>query len=495
MSAYGLKRPVGDISTVLDLTDRDSQDNTYFPIDSDGSWFHHAANTVYPSTMSIQEFVPKGAVEFGQTLTFELGALNAGDLLSGVFLQVRLGSWYNNAIISQLSQGTITADPAALSQYWTYMNYLGTGLIHSAEIIVQDQTVERITGEFIHAWMEKNIDRNALFGVHTDGVGGISHTMLGPTTVMQTAFSPNLPFTVEDGNYFCALPFFFGRTTNAEVLPLLSCKDVRITVTLRPFSEVCRAYQGFRLSASDTPLGKSVTFLNVATGLPVIIQTPTQPPEFRDCRMVTVTHLVTGSIRNRYLRSPFEQKVRFVQNFSFEEPLKYLVSKPHNDTVEIQLPLELNHPVVELMWVFRRKAVRVNNEWANFSPAISLRSRPDKVYPSWLERATLRVNSSEIITADGDWFLQDRAHKGLSSEVYGYSFARYPAEHQPSGTANMSRATSVSLRLTVRQPMAVSLTGTQFDPTDVGGWEIFVYAMYDNWLRFENGVCQKLFID
>ena len=72
--------------------------------------------------------------------------------------------------------------------------------------------------------------------------------------------------------------------------------------------------------------------------------------------------------------------VKLVQTFHFEEPLKYIVSKsnPNSNvyTVEIQLPLELNHPTVELLWVFRRKAVLVNNEWANFTPAIGLESSP-----------------------------------------------------------------------------------------------------------------------
>jgi len=27
------------------------------------------------------------------------------------------------------------------------------------------------------------------------------------------------------------------------------------------------------------------------------------------------------------------------------------------------------------------------------------------------------------------------------------------------------------------------------------GWEVFVYAIHMNWLRFENGICQKLFED
>ena len=40
MSGKDYFRPRGDITTVLDLTDRDAQDNTYFPIKTDETFFH-----------------------------------------------------------------------------------------------------------------------------------------------------------------------------------------------------------------------------------------------------------------------------------------------------------------------------------------------------------------------------------------------------------------------------------------------------------------------
>ena len=62
----------------------------------------------------------------------------------------------------------------------------------------------------------------------------------------------------------------------------------------------------------------------------------------------------------------------------------------------------------------------------------------------------------------------------------------------------MSRATSVTLTLRVNQPMAMDLTTLRqpscvFDPVTVGGWEVFVYVVYYNWLRFENGICNRMF--
>lgn len=490
-------RPRGDITTVLDLTDRDSQDNTYFPLNTDKSFFHVENKTVYPSALSVQEFTQRGPADWGQKMSFEIGSLPAGDLLQAVILQFKLGSWYNGSIIKQLQNGEITTNPNQ-SDYWTYINSLGTAIIDYAEFIVQDQTIERISGEFIRAFFNIYGDINSLIGTSVDGIGVTSFSYLNTATVGQTQFKPNRPYPTEDGTYFCILPFFFIRTRLSEVFPLLSCNEgsVRIDIKLRPFDQVVRKYIGYRQNCDDTPLNKTVYFAKV--GGQVVTQTPECPPQFKDFRIITCAVLITGSLREKYIHRPHEQMVKLVQTFSFDEPLKYLVSKPNADTVEIQLPLELNHPVTELFWVFRRKAVLINNEWANFSPAISYQTTPYKVFPQWLDSARIRLNGMELVSESGQWFREHIAsvHKGgiiaYNSHMYGYSFAKYPDDHQPSGTGNMSRTTSVTLNLKVNVPIPVNVG--DFNP-NVAGWEVFVFAIYYNWLRFENGICNRMFTD
>jgi hypothetical protein len=679
-------RPRGDITTVLDATDRDAQDNTYFPLDATSSFFHRGGgnksphpstpqsnpsdstespSTVYPTTFSIQEFPQRGPSNWGQTLSFELGSLHAGDLLQSVMVQLTLGSWYDDSILTGLLQNRLTASvseqippyeslpvpadssstasivvtplvlqiiPVSLitliqwgqtnhttgstgltyasglftngtsypimvrveytllfqqlgdgssfvginglphdvrpnastmasatyaatlapgntlgiyymdngspilqtastltltittvgaptfslpsaelpgvpitgsidysQQYWTYSNSLGTCIIEYADFIVKDQTIERITGEFIMTQLAISLDQNEQFGVATDAVGAVPPSYLNPSTVAATHFHPSYAFPTEDGVYFCVLPFFFLRTKLKETFPLLSCNegDVRIDIKLRSFDQMVRKYVGYRESMLDSPLSKTVSFLSLSDPLLRIdARTSSQPPAFRDFRLVTGCVYTTGSIRNKLMRSPFEQMVKLMQPFHFEEPLKYIVNKT-TDAVTIQLPLELNHPVVELLWVFRRKAVRINNEWSNFGPALSYESTPSKRFVPWLKYASLRANGMEIVSASGDWFRQNCAahHRGgltaYQSHVYGYSFAERPDDHQPTGSANMSRASSVSLTLTVNPPSMTVIPGT-FDES-VGGWEVFVYAMHYNWLRFENGMCNRMF--
>ena len=102
--------------------------------------------------------------------------------------------------------------------------------------------------------------------------------------------------------------------------------------------------------------------------------------------------------------------------------------------------------------------------------------------------------------AEGDWWRNGiaRVHRGgwsaWANGVYGYSFAMDPDSHQPSGSANLSRASSIRLDLKVRVPSAVAVP-PGFDEEVAQGWEVFVYAIHLNWLRFENGICQKMFGD
>jgi hypothetical protein len=524
MSAKDYFRPRGDITTVLDLTDRDSQDNTYFPLDTTHSWFHRgeigAANhTVYPSALSVQEFTQRGPAQWGQKLSFEIGSLPAGDLLQSVILQIRLGSWYNGSIVQELSNGIIQPDlPTNAAEYWTFANSLGTSIIEYAEFIVNDQTIERLTGEFIRMFLNVYSDVNTAIGYSADGIGTASYSYLSnqpigtpPTIpVLQTAFNPARPFPTEDGTYFCILPFFFIRTRLKEVFPLLACNEgnVRIDVKLRPFDQLVRKYIGYRANCTEVPLNSTVRFKTTALPSTTVTTNTLQcAPDFQDFRIITCCALTTGTLREKFLHQPFEQMVKLVQTFHFDEPLKYLVSKPNSnsDMVDIQLPLELNHPVIEIVWGFRRKGVLINNEWSNFTPAIGLELTPQTIYPPWLDYATIRVNGFELISARGDWFREHIAskHKGgiiaFQSYMYGYSFAAYPDEHQPSGTANMSKAMSITLNLRVNTPIAADLATRNppcvFDPATVGGWEVFVYAIHYNWLRFENGICNRMFTD
>jgi Large eukaryotic DNA virus major capsid protein len=179
-------------------------------------------------------------------------------------------------------------------------------------------------------------------------------------------------------------------------------------------------------------------------------------------------------------------------NIPFTEPLKYLTSTTDADLITVSLPLEaVNGPVREIIWFLRRKAAYQFNSWTNYGAY--LENEIDPVYKPQrplLTRAVLRVGA--VVWADEEelWWRArgSLAHAGgvqvYNSYVYAYNFADKPALFGPSGSMNATRA-EMRLDLTVAQPTGV----------DDKEWEVQVFVLTHNWMRFQNGMAEVLFRD
>jgi hypothetical protein len=168
------------------------------------------------------------------------------------------------------------------------------------------------------------------------------------------------------------------------------------------------------------------------------------------------------------------------------------VNKTSKDTIQVQLPLEVNHPMEEILWFVRRKATANNNEWTNYSAVMS--AEYDSVFNPLrplLQNAIIQLNGIELINQEEQWFRQhiSLAHRGgvtaYNSFIYGYSFAKNPGDHQPSGTANASRLQTVRLTLDISPP------GGIYEQD----WEVKVFVVTLQWLRFQNGLANKMYTD
>ena len=72
--------------------------------------------------------------------------------------------------------------------------------------------------------------------------------------------------------------------------------------------------------------------------------------------------------------------------------------------------------------------------------------------------------------------------RGYGNYIYAYNFAERPADFNPSGSLNASRA-DLRLNLKVAAP-------------DGGGeWSVHVFLVGTNWMRFQNGLANLLFMD
>lgn len=480
---YGFNRPGGDIVTLLDLTPRDDQDNELFPLGSQKTWWvPDSLRRLRPFSLAMSSFPIRGPTSFGQRFTFDLGSVNAGDLLFSTVLQIQLGHWLDDTSILRLQAGTFAYGPS--EDPWFYANALGASILERAELEIDDQIIEIVDGDFLNVSSLLFQDINSQFGFSADGLGRAPFDSLLKTPISK-------PFPTQNGTLFVPLPFFFQRTKLSEAFPLLSCKEgsVRINITLRPFHECVRRLSGSRSSCDENPLNSSIVVSNKTGEVQETysIQTSIAIPQFKSIQLLTYSAHTDGKMRQAILRSPFEILHRSVQTFEFSEPLKYLVSKnTSSDSILIQLPLEVNHPMEEILWFVRRKDTANNNEWTNYSSVLAREYDPIfNPRQPLLQKASLQLNGIDLISAEESWFRQHIAlsHKGsgaaFQNYIYGYSFASNPAEHQPSGTANASRLHSIRLSLDVR--------------ADKGLWEVKVFVITLNWLRFQDGIANKMF--
>lgn len=480
-NGYGTKNPRGSATTVLDLVSRDDQDNTFFPLKANVTRFtrNEDIRTVPYSTV-LREFTFKGPADLGQRFRFELSDIACGDLIQGLFIQIQMPDWFSGVVRRNLQVGSMSyTNP---TDAWTYTNSLGTAILDEATLEVDDQVLERITGDSVSVVSSLFPDLNTGLGVaDVEGRKALSE-------VLQWDGTRLLP--TEDNWITVPLAFSMLRERLTATFPLISCRSgtMRVNVSLKRFDQIVRSVTGQRVSPSDSPLGKTISFTNGSTAT-----TSLSPPGLRNIQLVTHGIFVDGPYREMLLRQPFERPYREIQHFDFTEPLKYVINKSGNDTVTIQLPLEANQPVEEIVWFLRRKgSIDLNNNWTNYSA--TLEKDYDPVFcplEPLLTQAKIQGNGMDIVSQEESWFRShiSRAHRGgkvaYDSYIYGYSFAKHPGNHDPSGTINASRLNSLRLTLEVKVPQG----------TEDTEWEVRVFVFAFQWLRFENGMCAKVFID
>jgi len=592
-------RANGPITTLLDLVNRDQQENDLFPLRTEVTWFaRDTERRTLSFTPIIQEIALRGPGAFGQRFTFDLGSIVVGDLLLGTALQIELDHWLDAQTVNMYQAGKLAYPQQSRPTAWEYANSLGTSIIQQAELEIDGKTIETIDGDFIHVFACLFPDYNTQVGLAYDHLGQVSIRRL--TDPLRR---PSI-YPIENGNLNCILPFFFMRTRLKEALPMIAIREghVKINITLRPFSECVRQMRGYRDTCTSVPPPTSIELLpsgskwtyvdilksgswdvppqysftivlggetyewnfsielrrgNWVSPLPILnfsvassyswtaigsSWAPSPPPfniayprgtdwyywdnapqawrggglfkgapqfnltygsaaweskvgdwsvaapPFKAVQLLVYGAIVDGAFRRKMLRDPFEILHRQVQTFSFDEPMKYAVGKRADaDTIRIQLPLEANHPIEEILWFVRRKGASINNEWTNYSSLVE-REWNTRAPTPLLQNAILQVNGTVICDAEEQFYREHAAyaHRGgfaaFSRFIYGYSFAKTPGEHQPSGSLNASRVNSLRLVLDVKPP---------------GGdlWEVKVFCIGMNWLRFENGLANPMFED
>ena len=510
-------KPIGEMRKLVSMLDRGIADEYFYPPDTSNTVFLPEFQPYYNFTQETVELPYTGSANWGQRITFSLPFPNLGDCLSWITLRFSPNSWLPGDAIEYLQQ----AQPNRwqykdLSGAWIWTSHLATAAIALVEMEVNGIVIEQWSGDWIDIWQKVYLDVSRSSGYEDSISGCLNHINnpgikiytnqeqsiyydhpagIGAPIDTATINNSSLINPTEDGNVYVYLPFWFARRKNAA-FPLVSVQgegNVRFHITFRKFEDVIRRVAMPR-KCGETMLGQESGIINNNPIQPVFadFKLPFAAPSLKDAVLLCGFIQLDSDLRKAYIQRSHEVLWDNVLNIPFSEPIKYSVNTGGGDTITVSLPLDAaNGPVREIIWFVRRKAVYKYNCWNNYGAYME-----DEIDPIFnpqrplMKKAILRIGSVLWAEQDEMWWRQRGAlsHPGgtqmMSSYIYAYNFGDDPVKFGPSGSVNASR-TNIRLDLTIEPPTGV----------EDSEWEVQVYVLSYNWLRFQNGMVERLFTD
>lgn len=490
-----------NIKRLVDLVDRGPEDDLFYPASSNNTIFHREFRPYHNVVPEIVEIGYQGNAAWGQRITVTLTRKDSGDLLQWICLRLRPQSWLGD-LEAKIKSGFW--DYANPSSAWMWAASLGSIAIQRVDFEIGDAVVESWPGEWMDIWSRMWMDGGRAATWDADIYAQMPPDRLrNLTRPPWTTISPT-----EDGYVYCWLPLcMLRRPETAFPLVAMGEQEVRVHITLRPFADVVRRRTVPRLSACEVPLGETITLVDKSGMTPVPWTYTLSPvaPGFEDATVFVGVVQTEDPLRSSYMRTPLELLYEPVTYAHFDLP--ETVTQPSTTPITMNFPLrEFNGPIREICFFLRRKGVWRFNEWTNYGSLAE-----DDFYPQFetiggsvppqqpiLVSAQLMVDSAVWRDETENWWrleygLQHRGGVRLAGGfVYGFVLgdaAGWRAgDLQPAGTVNASRA-SMRLTLTMQAPLPVA--GNDY----TGGWDLHVFGIGLNWMRFVKGLAVPLFKD
>jgi len=339
---------------------------------------------------------------------------------------------------------------------------LGYNLIRYVELDIGGQVIDRQYGEWMYLWDALTSDapqQDKFLKMVGGELAAGSVAVTGQTLCNAGNGRPSLPTIL-----YVPLFFFYTRNPGAA-LPLIALQYHEVKITLQ-WNDATAIAGNFVTGAKSLP----------------------QP--------------VQAAIYIDYIYLDTEERRRMAQ-----QSHEYLIEQTQfNEDKGIssysnRIDLTFNHPVKELVWVVQP------TYYTNCSLAAS--KSLTRLQPFTYNGSTSQTGGSFIGTAVyeqwiqfngqdrldkryGDYFCkpqQSQHHTGFGytlstnkqPNIYMYSFALRPEEHQPSGTCNFSRIDTATVVLNMSGAALV-------DPDNDDTWDIRVYAVNYNILRIMSGM-------
>jgi hypothetical protein len=463
---------VGTIRKLVSLVDRGKFDEVVYPQSETSTVFQPTFKPYHNFTTDVVSWPFAGTAEWGKRLTFTVPYPWETDMISWVALRLKPAHWLPRDAYNHLYLKKDWTYQSPGSE-WIWAKSLGSIAIAKAELEIDGVTVEQWSGDWIDVWSRTSLDTNKGAG-WDDAVTG----PLGGT---------------EDGSIYCYLPFWFARWINVSYPLISSAKPFRIHITLRPFHEVVRMRSLDKTTCDQTPLGSTFKVQDLSLPFRYLrdVSVGLGIPTMDEAELVCGTAQIDGELRTAYRDYAHELLMVTTTEMRFGEPLKYRVGVPKDDCIRIGLPLTAaNGPIRQLMWIVRRKDTALRSEWTNYSATLEGEGNATYNPPKPLMRsAQLMVGTAVWADQKESWWRQTGALpleggiRAFGNYVYVYNFTETPDGFDPNGTINASRV-DVRLNLEIEQP-----------PAPNNEWEVVVFLVGTNWMRFQNGLPNRVFMD
>lgn len=315
--------------------------------------------------------------------------------------------------------------------YWT--NAVGFAIVQWVTLIIGTQTVDQLCSEYLYAW-EELAGKPGKRLTEMIGKAYCREQLIADSQQTRTLYVP--------------LPFWFS-TSAGNALPLVAIMFSGAQLVVK-FNELRNLVI---CSGPDLTVVK-------CNGGGVLV-----PQDLKAAVDGTQIFLQQAE-RDKFATFYFEQLITQVQTF------QQCVS-----CSQARIQLGFTNPIIEFIWMLRRRCAEKVNNWFNFSGLLGL---------SPLVSAEIDFNSTarQPMREEGFYrMLQPYQHHTLLPEacIFNYSFALYPEEPQPSGCVNPNRLESMYLVLNIQD-------GLQAE--DVA---VIIFARSLNMLKFRDGVAGLAF--
>jgi hypothetical protein len=315
--------------------------------------------------------------------------------------------------------GTASAEEA-------WVNRVGFALLKSVELRVGGQQIDKHYSSWMHIWSELT---------HTTDMKALLDKLVGPKGTDGINFTDN---TTTPALIDLNIPLLFSFCRNPGLaLPLIALQyhEIELWIELETQANITQATLATTSNLSGVELWADYIFLDTEE-------------------------------RKEFAQKPHEYLIEVTQQQQASV----------NQSVNNSIRLTFNHPTKFITWAVQ-EATNAGDKFTNFTTDATAELSGTT---SCVSQAKLRLNGQDRFSVrDNTYFnyVQPYQHFECKPDlgINVYSFALKPAEHQPSGSCNLSRIDNVNLEVTPE-----ALTGTT--------GSIVVYAFSYNVFRVASGM-------